>query len=402
MSSTTDLSNLDLQVSSVRGTGALTVPAGTNVQRPDQPEVGMVRWNTSTNKIEYYGPDKWNLLLDKEEIEDRFVEMAAPKINAPLDAQGFKLTNIGAPTANADAVNLGFLNQRLSSGQAIDASTLGGQPPYYYASQADLTDILDDVADVQTNLNNHIADSNNPHAVTKEQVGLGQADNTSDMQKPVSTAQQAALNTKVSRSGDVMEGPLSMGYQNLVDIMNFVGMVVYFACENPPAGFLTCNGAAVSRTNYARLFSRIGTTYGAGDGSTTFNLPDLRGMFVRGWAPGGYPTDPGRALGSFQTDTVKAHGHTVTDNGHTHTGIASAQGSGHTHTRPNLVSYRLENGKAEIHTAFNNDNVVPTGTGGEHTHSITIDKATSGISIAASGDAETRPINRALLACIMY
>ena len=51
----------------------------------------------------------------------------------------------------------------------------------------------------------------------------------------------------------------------------------------PPSGYLKCNGAAVSRTTYADLFAEIGTAFGAGDGSSTFNVPDFRGEFVRGW-----------------------------------------------------------------------------------------------------------------------
>ena len=54
-----------------------------------------------------------------------------------------------------------------------------------------------------------------------------------------------------------------------------VGSVLLYAGAETPAGFLVCNGAAVSRTDYARLFGKIGTLYGTGDGSTTFNVPDL-------------------------------------------------------------------------------------------------------------------------------
>jgi hypothetical protein len=60
------------------------------------------------------------------------------------------------------------------------------------------------------------------------------------------------------------------------------GAVMPFAMNAAPSGWLAANGAAVSRTTYAALFSAIGTTYGIGDGSTTFTLPDLRGYFVRG------------------------------------------------------------------------------------------------------------------------
>lgn len=80
------------------------------------------------------------------------------------------------------------------------------------------------------------------------------------------------------------------------------GFVDYFAASVPPAGWLECNGAAISRTTYAALFLAIGTTFGAGDGSTTFNIPDCRGEFLRGW-DNGRGVDSARALGSAQGAT---------------------------------------------------------------------------------------------------
>jgi hypothetical protein len=87
-----------------------------------------------------------------------------------------------------------------------------------------------------------------------------------------------------------------------------VGEIICVAMNTAPAGTLKCNGAAVSRTTYAALFAAIGTTYGAGDGSTTFNLPELRGEFVRGWDDG-RGVDSGRAIGSTQTDAFQGHAH---------------------------------------------------------------------------------------------
>lgn len=85
------------------------------------------------------------------------------------------------------------------------------------------------------------------------------------------------------------------------------GAVLPFAQNSAPDGWLKCDGAAVSRTTYATLFAAIGETYGAGDGSTTFLLPDLRGEFVRGWddARG---VDTGRAIGTMQSALVPRDG----------------------------------------------------------------------------------------------
>lgn len=65
--------------------------------------------------------------------------------------------------------------------------------------------------------------------------------------------------------------------------ISYVGMVAFFAMPSAPTGWLTCNGGAYSRTNYANLFALIGTTFGNGDGVNTFNVPDLRNKYVTGW-----------------------------------------------------------------------------------------------------------------------
>ena len=84
------------------------------------------------------------------------------------------------------------------------------------------------------------------------------------------------------------------------------GTVAYFAANTTPSGWLRCDGSTISRTTYSSLYSFIGTTFGSGDGSTTFGLPDLRGEFLRGF-DNGRGIDSGRAFGSFQ----EATGHTT-------------------------------------------------------------------------------------------
>ena len=86
------------------------------------------------------------------------------------------------------------------------------------------------------------------------------------------------------------------------------GDIKYTARSTAPNGWLKANGDTVSRTTYAALFAAIGTTFGAGDGSTTFNLPDLRSEFIRGWDDG-RGIDSGRALGSSQGQLIESHDH---------------------------------------------------------------------------------------------
>lgn len=78
-----------------------------------------------------------------------------------------------------------------------------------------------------------------------------------------------------------------------------IGDIIAFYGSTAPEGTLVCNGAAISRTTYSELFGVIGTTAGAGDGSTTFNLPDLRGLFLR--CIGGNAA----ALGTEQSDAIR-------------------------------------------------------------------------------------------------
>lgn len=86
------------------------------------------------------------------------------------------------------------------------------------------------------------------------------------------------------------------------------GTVGQFAGTTPPAGWLVGDGSPKSRTVYAALFAVIGTTYGAGDGVTTFNLPDYRAEFLRG-ADQGRGVDVGRAVGTGQAGQMPAHTH---------------------------------------------------------------------------------------------
>lgn len=115
--------------------------------------------------------------------------------------------------------------------------------------------------------------------------------------------------------------PDSNGAINLASIPS--GSVLWYAQNSPPAGFLFANGAAVSRSTYSVLFAAIGTTFGSGNGSTTFNLPDLRGVFIRGW-DNGRGEDSGRTFGSYQSDAIQSHVHAMFRGTFGSTGAVSA------------------------------------------------------------------------------
>ena len=92
-----------------------------------------------------------------------------------------------------------------------------------------------------------------------------------------------------------------------------VGMIASFGMASAPTGWIICDGAAVSRTvTYDALFAVIGTTWGTGDGSSTFNLPDLKGAFLRGVGTStGFTQDHTTTLAAFEDDAVGTHEHSL-------------------------------------------------------------------------------------------
>ena len=86
--------------------------------------------------------------------------------------------------------------------------------------------------------------------------------------------------TVTDQEWDEITAMVDQAKDELIEVL-MIGTILPFAGGIPP-GFLLCDGSAVSRETYSLLFAEVGTTYGAGDGSTTFNLPDLRGRVIAG------------------------------------------------------------------------------------------------------------------------
>lgn len=126
-------------------------------------------------------------------------------------------------------------------------------------------------------------------------------------------------------TGDlVVAGSITaQGTSNIVP----AGSLLMWSTGSAPAGYLLCNGDAVSRSTYATLFSVVGTTFGAGNGSTTFNLPNYTNRMPYGTTVG--------ATGGSADAIVVSHTHTGTtstvDINHTHSGQTAGQSNGHTH-----------------------------------------------------------------------
>ncbi|PWE46183.1 phage tail protein [Pseudomonas prosekii] len=206
------------------------------------------------------------------------------------------------------------------------------------------------------------------------------------------------------------------------------GAIVAFGIFGTPPGYLKANGAAVSRTTFARLFKVLDTYYGAGDGATTFNLPDLRGRFIRALDEGA-GLDPGRTLGSRQDSQNAWHAHTASSGAagtHNHPGSATFPSGGHGHTGSTTSNGSHQHGLTMGFTNLDSGNfgggqnvygTQYTNPAGEHTHGLNIDAAPDhshavgvaydgahahSVTVDPSGGNESRPVNFALIYCIKY
>jgi microcystin-dependent protein len=185
------------------------------------------------------------------------------------------------------------------------------------------------------------------------------------------------------------------------------GVILPYGGTSAPTGWLACDGTAISRTTYASLFASIGTSFGVGDGSTTFNLPDLRGRFPRfndrmfaGDAAGAAGRDTGRVHGSAQAQATAPNGITATASPSAISGTSGSAGA-HSHTANGGGNFLAAAGTPASTIRIDGSfgaNIAGTSTAADHTHSISGTAAAQSITIG--GDAETRPINLAISAII--
>jgi phage-related tail fiber protein len=193
-----------------------------------------------------------------------------------------------------------------------------------------------------------------------------------------------------------------------------VGVIAWYTTTVPPSGWLECNGQAIGRSQYPDLFREIGVTYGAGDGLNTFNIPDLRGLFVRAW-DNGRGVDPGRTFYSYQPQQVGPHthgaitavsGYTDTQGSHTHTASEPHDAYGFTFNYSDLLTAD----GSFTYNGFDGGNwqkakrlggaapwTMTIGAAGAHAHNIAVSATTT---IYSNGTSENRVQNVCLLPCI--
>lgn len=197
---------------------------------------------------------------------------------------------------------------------------------------------------------------------------------------------------------------------------HLVGEVTAFAGATIPTYWLLCGGQAVSRTTYAALFAAIGTAWGVGDGSTTFNVPDLRGrsLFGRddmGGTAASRVTNGGSGVNGATLGAVggnqllHSHGHAVADTGHSHTASAAANGF-HTHTGSTSSDGFHDHGLpgqvvgggtgigggvgqqyagTQTNGAGSHTHTLNINGDGSHAHTITVDSGTTGVVVQNNG-----------------
>ena len=174
------------------------------------------------------------------------------------------------------------------------------------------------------------------------------------------------------------------------------GAVFCMAIDTIPSGYLECNGQVVNRTTYAALFAVIGVTYGAGNGSTTFQLPDLRGEFIRG-SDRGKGIDSGRQTGSSQTGNFGQHLHSVdlTVSNRSLTGNVSHL-SGSLAQNPGTASGILSRGTTQSATGApgGSGSASALGVDASHDHTVVGNTGNTG---STSNTNETRPRNIAMM-----
>lgn len=181
-----------------------------------------------------------------------------------------------------------------------------------------------------------------------------------------------------------------------------IGSLMFWPAGSEPdaASWLEANGAAISRTSYAALFGVYGTTYGEGNGTTTFNLPDYRGFYLSGLpagrqlgttygnnanqvtiSTGNLPAHSHGASG-ITVSSASAHAHTMShghtgssvgDGAHSHTGTTVSDGA-HQHYYANMGS---GGNLAASGSSIGNTNISQTVSSGSHTHSFTTNTAGS-------------------------
>ena len=247
------------------------------------------------------------------------------------DSNNLKIRNAAnngfTTVGSVDSANLGLLPRAggTMTGQLLgDDSSVAGSPAYAFDNDTD--------TGMFRNTANSIQFATGGTArLTISDTGLNVINGLPIRFQDASGAPFVSLKSPSALSGNIAltlpssitnggflqtDGSGNLSFQIVAGVPS--GSVFCMAVATVPSGYLECNGAAISRTTYAALFAIIGVQYGAGNGSSTFNIPDLRGEFVRGF-DNGRNADTVRSIASSQGASNASHNHSISLSGTTST-----------------------------------------------------------------------------------
>lgn len=214
-----------------------------------------------------------------------------------LDIGGYRLTNVGAATAVSDAARA----SQVQNSTLMWGGTAGGTAN---ALTLTLTPAIGAYAAGQ--VFRFIAASSNTGPCTLNVNGLG----IKDIKKRASNVSVSPADITAGQQYEVMYDGTRFKLLAPADQLPVGAVMPYAGSSAPAGGWLLCDGSAVSRTDYAELFAILSTTYGAGDGATTFNVPDMRQRFPLGKASSGTGSTLGGTGGNIDhTHSTPAHSH---------------------------------------------------------------------------------------------
>ena len=314
------------------------------------------------------------------------------------DSNNLKIRNAAnngfTTVGSVDSANLGLLPRSggTMTGQLLgDDGSAAGSPAYAFDNDTDtgLFRVTSNTIGISS-AGNQVSQFDASGLTILNQLDLrfreasGNGTNYVGIQAPSSLSGNVALTlpSSITNGGFLQtDGSGNLSFQIVAGVPT--GSVFCMAVISIPSGYLECNGEAVSRSTYSALFAVIGTAYGSGNGSSTFNLPDLRGEFIRG-VDRGRGVDSGRNIATSQGSQNSSHSHSASS-------TSSVTDPGHKHTMNfnlgNLISSGGAFGMKDSGTA-DRMNTATTG--------ISVSTSTS-VSIGNNGGNESRPRNVAMM-----
>ena len=321
----------------------------------------------------------------------------------PLSNQAATLYEVG----NLDEDNLGLMKKSGASmtGQLLADDGSGvGSPAYAFSNDTDtgmFRTAANRIGFATGGVNRVVITSTGIVTQNGSDIKLEDSDasNTIAIKPPALTSDiSLTLPSSITNGGFLQtDGSGNLSFQIVAGVPTGAVFALAGTQAGVPTGYLECDGSSVSRTTYAALFGVIGTTYGSAS-STTFNLPNLRGQFIRGVNTTGSGTDANRNIGSSQSEDNKSHNHSISVSGTTSNPTPTLTGD----VRRISEGYRSQGTASGVFTKELDGNNNITGSSSTSPVAGFSMDATHTHTFSASGNtgnqgSETRPSNIAMM-----